>query len=304
MKLSRKIIASLSAAALAFAMLGMVGCSTEEETVETELTTADINAQDIEILETGYEVIDQSLCFAFTVKNPNAGYIANGVTFTVDGYNEEGSMVTGGGATLQMIYPDIETACAGTTSFDPEAGNIVRFEVHPLMENVTWTKTDVTPEEFANRFELSNVQVSEIDGQTIVNGSVSADLGVSLESDDADALANAREDVHVVVLFRDADGKLLCGGSSLGVILDPSMTSVIGTPINPDETMAEGSEADDGTLLDENGEPVASDPAAAEVDEPVPAEVAPSTVATTTFYIPMPGIVNYASYQIIVTPGM
>lgn len=310
MKLSRKFIATLSAGALAFALLGMAGCSSEEEATNTELTTADINAQEIEVTQTGFEVFGENVSYAFTVNNPNDGYMANGVTFTIEGYDEDGTMVMGGGETLQMIYPGIETACAGQSYLAPESGTVTRFEVRPLMDNVTWTKTDVTAEELESKFEVSDVEVSESDGTTVVNGTISSDLGVDSNSD-ADALANAREDVHLVVLFKDADGKIICGGSSMGIMLDPSMTSVMGTPISPDEA-ADGTgeggtpidEATEDVELDENGQPVASDPAAAEVDEPVPAEVVPSTVAKTTFYVTIPGIFDYASYQIIATPGM
>lgn len=309
MKLSRKIIAALSAGALAFAMMGMVGCSAEEEQTDTELTTADINAQEIEVTQTGFEVLDENVCYAFTVNNPNEGYVANGVTFTIEGYNDEGTMVMGGGETMQMIYPGIETACAGTSYLAPETGTITRFEVRPLMDNVIWTKTDMTAEEIESKYEITNVEVGTSEGTTVVSGTISADLGVDSNSD-ADALANAREDVHLVVLFKDADGKLLCGGSSMGIMLDPSMTSIMGTPINPEAAATEpvegegGTPIDEGTELDENGQPIASDPAAAEIDEPVPAEVQPSTVASTTFYVSIPGIFNYASYQIIATPGM
>lgn len=305
MKLSRKIVAVLSAGALAFTMLGVAGCSTEEEPTNTELTTADIDAQEIEVTQTGYEILDETVCYAFTVNNPNDGYIANGVTFTIEGYNEEGTMVLGGGETVQMIYPGLETAVAGQSYLAPETGAVARFEVRPLMDNITWTKTTVTTEEIENKYEISDVEVTDTNGSTVVTGTISADLGVDSNSD-ADAIANAREDVHLVVLFRDADGKLLCGGNSLGIMLDPSMTSIVGTPIATDPTVVppEAAAGSDGAVLDDNGEPVASDPAAADVEEPMPAEVEPSTVAKTTFYINIPGIFNYASYQVIATPGM
>lgn len=305
MKLSRKIVAVLSAGVLAFTMLGVAGCSTEEESTNTELTTADIDAQEIEVTQTGYEVLGETVCYAFTVNNPNDGYIANGVTFTIEGYNEEGTMVLGGGETVQIIYPGLETAVAGQSYLAPESGAIARFDVRPLMDNITWVKTTVTAEELENKYDISDVEVTDTDGSTVVTGTISADLGVDSNSD-ADAIANAREDVHLVVLFRDADGKLLCGGNSLGIMLDPSMTSIVGTPIATDPIMVpdEAAAEDDGAVLDDNGEPVASDPAAADVEEPMPAEVEPSTVAKTTFYINIPGIFNYASYQVIATPGL
>lgn len=296
MKLSRKVIASIAAGALALSMAGLAGCSSQEEAANTELTTADINAQEIEVTQTGFDVFGENVCYAFTVNNPNNDYIANGVTFTVEGYDEEGTMVMGGGETLQMIYPGIETACAGQSYLAPESNPVVRFEVRPLMDNVTWTKTDMSAEELQNRFDISDVEVSTADGMTNVTGTISADLGVDSNSD-ADALANAREDVHLVVLFKDADGKLICGGSSMGIMLDPSMTSVLGTPINPEDTAAP--EGEGGTPIDEP-----ADNEAAAVDEPVPAEVEPSTVAKTTFYVSIPAVFDYASYQIIATPGM
>ncbi len=139
MKFTNKIAATIAAGVLAFGMLGVVGCSSQEET-PTELTTASINAQDIEVTGVGFTVLDDgTVNYAFTVNNPNEGYIAEGVTFTIEGYDADGSMLVGGGETIQTIYPGVQTAAAGT-AYIPNGGNaLATFEVSPLMEHVNWT---------------------------------------------------------------------------------------------------------------------------------------------------------------------
>ena len=176
MKLTSKIAASIAAGALAFGMLGVVGCSSQEET-PTELTTASINAQDIEVTGVGFTVLDDdTVNYAFTVNNPNEGYIAEGVTFTIEGYDADGVMLVGGGETIQTIYPGVQTAAAGT-AFLPSSGSpLATLEVSPLMEHVNWTKTTETAEQVENEFSTSDVTVQDIDGTQAISRSISATI--------------------------------------------------------------------------------------------------------------------------------
>lgn len=299
MKLSKKLVAMLSAGVMAFSLVGLAGCASSESASSTvESTTEEINAQDLEVTGSGFTVLpDNTVSYAFTVENPNEGYIANSATFTIEGYDANDVMVIGGGETIQEVYPGVTTAAAGTSYLADATVEIARFEVKPLMENILWTKTTETPEELNSMFQLSDQQVKENDGSMVITGSISADLGEPEEG--ADSALARREDAHVVAILRDADGNIICGGSAMGIMLDPSMTpiSTAGTGVVP------GS-------VDEEGNPI--EPAEGEMTEPVegepPAdgtgEEGESNIAKTTYTITIPGIVEYASVDIYATPGI
>lgn len=288
MKFTSKIAATVAAGALAFGMLGVVGCSSQDET-PTELTTASINAQDIEVTGVGFTVLDDSTVnYAFTVNNPNEGYIAEGVTFTIEGYDADGTMLVGGGETIQTIYPGVQTAAAGT-AFLPSAGSpLTTLEISPLMEHVNWTKTTETPEEVQGEFTTSDVTVGDVDGVQQVSGKISVDFGNdSSAAESAASMLDMRTTARIVVLFKNEAGEIIGGGSSNSIMLDASMTTMYGAA-TPE--------------LDEAGNPIEPEEGAEGADAAAAAPEA-TNIASTTWTITIPGNLPYASYDVIVTPG-
>ncbi len=287
MKLTRKIATSIAACALAFGMLGAVGCSSEEKTAETtNITTSEISAQDIEVTNVGFSVVgDQTVNYAFTVNNPNTGYIADGVTFTIEGYSADGVMLVGGGETIQNLYPGVQTAAAGTAFLSDPEQKIESFEVRPLMEHVIWTKTSTTPEEVADMFQVSNVAINNVEGSEQVTGTLTCDLGEPASSSDgAVSMVNLRQTARVVVLLKNQEGAIIGGGSNPSIMLDASMISIGGTPT----PSGEGEEGGEGSSDAEQTEQAAPQ----------------GNIATTSFLITIPGDIKYASYEVIVTPGI
>lgn len=294
MKLSRKVAAFAFAGALAFGTMGIAGCSSEEaaDTAPQQITTADIDAQAIEITGVGFTVVNDATTggatvnYAFTCTNPNDGYIADGVTFTIEGYDAEGTMLIGGGETIQEIYPGIETAAAGTAFLPEGVGEIARFEVQPLMEHVLWDETDMTSEEINDMFQISDVEVTDTDGMMTFTGTVSADLGE--DQAEPGEIPTNRQDVHLVVLLRDADGNILGGGSSMGIMLDPTITATA-PAMEPTEEGEDAAEA-----------PIIVEPETVDPENPD----AENTIARSTFTINIQGPIDYADYTVIATPGI
>ena len=287
MKFTSKIAASIAAGALAFGMLGVVGCSSEEQAPE-ELTTASINAQDIEVTGIGFTVLDDdTVNYAFTVNNPNEGYIAEGVTFTIEGYDADGAMLVGGGETIQTIYPGVQTAAAGTAYLSSGASPLATLEISPLMEHVNWSKTTETPEEVENQFTTSDVTVENVEGTEQVTGKISVDFGGESSASDAASMLNMRSTARIVVLFKNDAGDIIGGASSNSIMLDASMIPMY-SAATPE--------------LDENGNPI--EPEAGAVDQSAEAPVVEdSNVASTTWTVNVPGNLAFASYDVIVTPG-
>ncbi len=305
MKLSKKLVATLTAGVMAFALFGLAGCAGSDQADATkESTTEEINAQDIEVTASGYTVLpDQTVSYAFTVENPNEGYVANSVTFTIEGYDENDVMLIGGGETIQEVYPGVTTAAAGTSYLSDPSATIARFEIKPLMQNVLWTKTTETPEQLNSMFQLSDTQVTEGDGSMTITGSISADMP-SNDEEGGSALDN-RMDAHVVAILRDADGNIICGGSAMGIMLDPSMTPVTtsGSGVVP------GTVDENGNLVDEEGNPIEPNDAEVISGEPTEEELQAegeegTSKATTTYTITIPGVVSYATVDVYATPGI
>ncbi|MCI9129905.1 MAG: hypothetical protein HFJ65_06325 [Eggerthellaceae bacterium] len=315
MKLSRKLVAAISAGVLAFAMFGMAGCSSEgSDGVAQEKTTEEINAQDIQVTGSGFTVLpDNTVNYAFTVENPNEGYVANSVTFTIEGYDENDVMLVGGGETLQEVYPGVTTAAAGTAYLSDETATIARFEVKPLMQNVLWTKTTETTDDLMSQFEITNTEVTEAaDGMTIT-GTISTDLGEeSSSSDSSTSYLDNRTDAHVVAIFRDADGNIVGGGSAAGIMLDSSMIPITtgSTPstgsIPGESSAAEAADAENAEVIAEpnDAELVSGEPTNEDVQEAEEAAAEGGNVASTTFTITIPGVISYANMQIYATPGI
>lgn len=307
MKISKKLTCALTAGVMAFALFGMAGCASESgNTAPKEMTTEEINAQDIQVTESGFTVLpDQTVSYAFTIENPNEEYVANSVTFTIEGYDANDVMLIGGGETIQEVYPGITTAAAGTAYLSQPDATIARFEVKPLMQNVIWTKSTESTEELQGMFQLTDDKVTETNGTMSITGTISTDLPEESSSSDATSALDNRRDAHVVAILRDANGKILCGGTAMGVMLDPSMTPII-TSSSSTGTVP-GTVDENGNPLDENGNPVEPDNGEAISEEPMPEEGGGddgANVATTTYTITIPGIVNYATVSVYATPGI
>ena len=298
MKLTGKVAATIAAGALAFSMLGVAGCGPkEEEQAQKEFTTEEIDAQDIEVTDVGFHVFNgDTVSYAFTVNNPNEGYVAKNVTFQIEGYDADGMMVVGGGETIQDVYAGVETGAAGTSFLPEGSAEIDRFEVTPLMEHVNWEKTDLTSDEIANMFTLSNTDVEAFDTSMTVTGDISVDLSTLSDEEDGTAddpnaapPADARVEAHVVAILKDSDGNIICGASSQGIMLDPSMVNIGGVGPGENASSAEGD---------------TEEPAEGEEGEGEGEEITNSKIARTTFVIDIPGVIDYATCSILATPGL
>lgn len=255
MKAISKVVAAVAVSALAF---GMFGCSSNDAATTTNAaeavthTSEEINAQDIAVQKSGYSwtttqsvdadgntVDTPSIDFAFTVRNPNAGYVAQNVPFNVNGYNAAGEIVFSGGATCMYIYPGIETAVSGTTSVSQQEGmdtTVTQFTVEPLLSTVEWLDTKLTDQQIADMFTVDNATAERTDNVLNVTASVTGDPA------DGDKIYKVADlegtlEGHCIAIFYDADGNILFGSDSTNVLIDQTTvdnanTEGDATPIN------------------------------------------------------------------------
>lgn len=238
MKAISKVIAVLAVSALAFGMFGCSGSSDSTTTNADEAQTYssdEINASDITVEKSGYSMTEQTtidaegnevpvpaINYAFLVQNNNAGYVAQNVPFNVYGYNANGDTVFSGGATCMYIYPGIQTAVSGTTTYTPVEGidtNIVEFTVEPLMSTVDWLKTGLSDSEIANMFTVQNASADRTETGVTINASVTGDIADADKIYKVADLENTLEG-HCVAVFTDADGNIIFGSDSTNILID------------------------------------------------------------------------------------
>lgn len=241
MKAISKVVAVLAVSALAFGMFGCSSGSSSSTTNASEAqtyTSEDINASDISVEKSGYSEVQQTtidadgnevpvpaIDYAFLVKNNNNGYVAQNVPFNVNGYNANGETVFSGGATCMYIYPGIETAVSGTTTYTPPEGidtTIVEFTVEPLMSTVEWLKTDLTDSQIASMFTVQDVTAERTESGLTVNASVTGDIADSNKIYKVADLEDTLEG-HCIAIFTDASGNILFGSDSTNVLIDQTM---------------------------------------------------------------------------------
>lgn len=252
MKITAKIAACACACAMAFGLFGCGGSDQNAQEVK-EYTTDEITAQEVEVLSSGYSISDDgTVNFAFFANNPNEGYVARNLTFTIEGYDDEDVMLIGGGQTVTELYPNVETAVAGTTYLANSDKSIARFEIIPMMDTVLWEKTTGTAEDYENKFTIDVDTQSRNDlGELVIDATVTGQVGpLAPENPSNNGTVAGFEEGHAVCVLYDASGKIVGGGFSGGFILDNS--SVI-TAEAPDAN-AVSEEGEEGESTD-SGEP-------------------------------------------------
>lgn len=268
MRQVKQIVATIAALSLTFALVGCSSDGASEETVPEPITSEEIDAQDIEIVQTGYTVEDGVARYAVVAVNPNEGYIANSVMLSIEGYDESDNMLIGTAATISDMYPNSETAVAGSSrlmTVETENPELVRLNVSVDLQFVTWTKVSDVDTIYEYTVSDENINVDN-ENTAVVTGNVTTHI-----PGDTDGGAGAGLSI-VAVLF-DADGNILCGGTDSSIYFDAITTT------------ADVPDSEEGA------------------EEP-PAEVIEPQDVTAEFSITIPDAPKFASFKVYVDPGM
>ena len=312
MRTPKKLVAVLAASAMALTMFGCSGTQEEETVAEPDMITSEeISAQEIQIKQTGYSLDDQgNINYAIIANNPNEGYIANSVMFSIEGYDENDRMLLGTAETIMDMYPGVDTGVVGTAHVVESDLPLVRFEVSASVDLVNWTETDLSASEIEDMFTVDTQDAANVDGTTTISGTLSADVPDAEEatSEDEDTTTD-RISASVVAILQDADGKLICGGDEDNIIFDmPMVIEPVEEPVEPNDAelvSGEGAEEADENADENAEEGEEGDEATAESEEPVAEEAAPvqSDRATASFSISIPNAPSYARYILLVVPA-
>lgn len=214
----KSLVGLFASAALCVSLFGCAG-SSQDESTSNQSETVSIDASTIEVVQAGFSMGDDgAVNYAFTVSNPNDGYLADSVTFSISGYDADGNMVMGGAESIERMYPGIEYAAAGT-SYLAGSATMDRIEITPSMDLVGWIPTDISPNDAASMFSVVDSRAGRLgDGSVSVNGRVVADnidTIASAEGVSADAIS-----ARVCAILVDTDGNFLAGGHVDGLVFD------------------------------------------------------------------------------------
>lgn len=252
MKLT-SIVCSVMSAALCCALFGLVGCAgdTQEESDVQQAEIVTIDAAPIEIIQSGFSVGSEgAVSYAFTMSNPNDGYVADRVTFSISGYDAEGNMVMGAAESMEKMYPGIEYAIAGS-SFLAGTSNLEWIEITPSMDLVGWMKTDISTDAIAGMFSVVNPRTGRLADESVsIGGRVVAnnlDTIAAVENVAADAIR-----AKVCAILVDPEGNFVAGGTATDLVFNEEESAVhksenVGSDAATDDQAAQ--ESADGSVL-------------------------------------------------------
>lgn len=199
-------IASLALAASAF------GCSSPQQS--SDAAGPGFDPQNIEVNDSGYTITDEGkLRYAFVAVNPNEGHVAENVIFTVEAYDANGSMIAGGGETIPVLYPGLETAGAGEAELfarDTDTPEVASLSIVAMMDSVSWSDTDLASDEVEGKFSIRSPQASSGDDGTL---HITASIG--LNGEDGSTESSKPVEAYAVALLFDASGQAICGTSAV-----------------------------------------------------------------------------------------
>lgn len=197
--------------------LSAFGCGSSDEPTKT--SDLGFEPQDIEILNPGYVAEEGTLRYGFVAVNPNEGQIAQDVSFTVEAYDANGSMIAGDSITISALYPGSETAGAGETelfSRTEENPRIVNFSIVALMDSATWSATSLTDSDLEDSVDIVKPRMSSNDAGA---ASIKASIQLS-EGDDLKLDASKPIEFRAVALLFDESGSAICGTAPVTFSLD------------------------------------------------------------------------------------
>lgn len=227
----KKLAAVSTAVMLLLCMMGLMGCSEQEESesdTESEPVALEISEGGATVqvanpsIDEDAEVV-ATASYAFTVKNANEGLIAQNCTFDVTGYNEDGLVVFTGVSVVDGVYPGIETAVTGTAGMDAEQakeGPVANIQVEPIMANVTWVESELSDSEIQNLFTIDYENASGEGDLLTVSATVTGDMADADKLLKTTAVENDLLGAHCVLLLFGSDGKILMGSDPSSVIID------------------------------------------------------------------------------------
>lgn len=218
----KAVVAVIAMAMSAILALFLAGCQDQAQSGPST-TSGDnitINASPIEIVDQGYAIGSTGeVDYAFIVNNPNKGYIADDVMFTISGYDGEGAMVLANVATASSLLPGARTAVVGSSYLANNADSIEQFDIRVSMETVQWKETSIEASSLDNMFQIAGARNGRGNDNSVnVSGRV-----VALNAGELANIEGVGEEslsVDVTAVFIDSEGNPIAGSTVNGVKLN------------------------------------------------------------------------------------
>lgn len=213
-----KILAKVSAVLVSAAMAACAfGCGSSD--ASSQASNPGFEPEAIQVNDPGFAITDEGkLRYAFVAVNPNDGYLAEGVAFTIEAYDASGSMIAGSGETISALYPGVETPGSGEAdlfSRTTDTPKVASLSIVPMMDTATWTPTDINNDAIENSMEIVSPRMTTTDTGLDIKATVQFAEGDDLKLD----TSKVTDFRAVVVLFDDA-GNALCGTDPVTFTLD------------------------------------------------------------------------------------
>ncbi len=199
------------ATALSLALLGCSGETTgTNAAAEKEVSTESIDAEAIIVKQQGFNVDSEgNVSYAFIVNNPNNGYIARSVVFSLQGFDDKGNMVLGSSESIEALYPGVDTALVGST-YISGTGGLSRLDITPSMELMQWSPTEFTADQIDGMFSMVNTRNSrDVNGDVAVSGGVVANDLAQIAA--CEGVPEDQVSATLTIVLVGADGNMIGG---------------------------------------------------------------------------------------------
>lgn len=199
------------------------GCGSADPAAESQ--GAGFEPQEIEIQDPGYSITSEgNLRYAFIAINPNDGQIAKDVTFTIEAYDANGSMIAGTSDSISALYPGVETADAGETelfSLSTDTPRVANLSIVAFMDSITWEPTTITNADIDGSIDIVKPRMSDAGNkELLITASVELTEGDEMKLD-----ASKPIELRAVAVLFDESGQALCGTSPVTFTLDTDSSS-------------------------------------------------------------------------------
>lgn len=216
-----KALAKIAALAVSVIMAASAfGCGSSDSASQT--SNPGFEPESIQINDAGFCITDEGmLSYAFVAVNPNDGYVAEDVVFTIEAYDASGSMIAGDSQTMSALYPGAETPGAGVTemfSLDSDDPQVANLSIAALTDSITWNATTITNDDIESSLHIVSPRMSTSSSDGTLSIKASIDLA---EGDDLKLNASSPIELRAVALLFDESGAAICGTEPVIFTLDP-----------------------------------------------------------------------------------
>lgn len=201
----KKILSLLLVLMMCVSLVGCGGSDKENDNTDNkdEASTKE-EKLDLEIVDSGFSMDDEYLCYGVNLYNPNKSYYIELPTYTVTAYSDDGKIITTEDQGLNCISPNENIYWCGKLDCKGQTPVKVEFKTKNDKDNYTKNKKNIN-----SLLTIDNVSENKDDYETAYTGIVKNGNNKKIDS------------VAIILIFKK-EGKIVGGEYSFAEDVDAS----------------------------------------------------------------------------------